>query len=204
MDRFEIERQRYINQPLSASPPGTSGVRTEIERNGKKILLESEAQIWYDAVDSGLELANVDDWIANTAAQFDGTFAFPPHVNTTQFVKIQNQGPIGQCLGISLASVATWLYWITTAEVKIFAGFFNYLKIQQPDGLLGKDKGSVPSTGYRMAQQFGFVPCDFLATLIPKRALQAWGGVQPPDYRSGYQVFKPLLNDPRIAEEAAK
>jgi len=198
------DREQLSRLPLSQCPPGASGVLTERNDNGRRITLETEEQVWNDAVDQGLVLTDMNRWLAHVEANTHTKYTFPPHVNSIDFVKIKNQGPIGSCLGVSLSSVATWLYYIKTGKIKLFSGFFNYLKCQQPDGLLGRDTGSVPSTGYRIAQQFGFVPDEYLATRLPKGAIQAWGGTYPPNYGQGLRAYKPLLNDPEIAKVASQ
>ena len=145
-----------------------------------------------------------EDWLTSLKKQTPQTFTFPPHVNSTDFISVENQLSISSCLGVSGASVADWLYWIKTGEVKRFSGFFHYIAAQMQDNLQGRDMGSVPTSGWKVAQKIGFVPEEEIEKRIPEQAVRAWGGVYPKSYGEGYRVYKKLMNDPEILEIASK
>lgn len=198
-----IDRTKYVSKQLSECPYGASGVLTERTENGRVIKLETSEQVFNDAADRGLKIELAEDWLKRLDEQTPPTYSFPPHVNSIEFIELENQGPIGSCLGVSSASVADWLHWIKTGEVLRFSGFFHYLKTQQVDGLLGRDMGSVPTSGWMVGQKFGFVPEKYLKTRLPENVVRAWGGVYPPSYRDGYPYFAKLLNDEAVAEVAS-
>ena len=196
------------SQKLLISEGANPGVIRERFVRGRRIELETEEQVMNDAADRGLEIAEGTDWLAKVAQHKDfPTYSRPPHVNCTDFIQLENQGAIGSCFGVSGASVADWMEWIRTGETGAnatrFSGFWHYLKTQEQDNLLGQDKGSVPTSGWVVAQKIGFVPRSAIARKLHPDAIKAWGGIYPRNYKEGYQQYAPLLRDKELLQLAS-
>ena len=196
-------RTQYLGKNLSEFDFNVSGVISERFEKGNRIELQSEEQVLNDASDRGLNIVEADTWLSALKVQTPPTFSFPPHVNSTDFISVENQGMISSCLGVSGASVADWLYWIKTGEIKRFSGFYHYIAAQMQDNLQGRDMGSVPTSGWKVAQRIGFVPEEEIEKRLPKAIIQKWGGCYPTSYVEGYRYYKPLMNNPEIREIAA-
>lgn len=99
------------------------------------------------------------DWLKNNAIPMPRAFREfqrPPKMNITSWWKILNQGPMGSCQGHCCVTALAILAWHASGgDVYLFSRIFAYLASQKMDGLLGRDSGSVITSGLKLMMQSG-------------------------------------------------
>lgn len=91
--------------------------------------------------------------LSEIPATFRGTR--PRKISAADWHRTENQGPIGSCRGNSGTSALERLRYVRTKERVNLSRIFFYLATQKIDGLLGGDRGSTISGGFKLMLETG-------------------------------------------------
>jgi hypothetical protein len=81
--------------------------------------------------------------------------AIPDEVDPRDWLRTENQGPMGSCRGHSLSTGCEFIYKGVIGEEIQFSPMWCYLRTQKRDGLLGRDAGSTIENGVKVAVEEG-------------------------------------------------
>ncbi len=108
-----------------------------------------------------------------------GTYSFPSSLNDLSWHKVEQQGRLGSCQGVSGSSVAEGLWWLASGGQSIsLSGWAHYRLSQMQDGIRG-DRGSTLAGGRKVAMELGFVPKDMCPPY-------------PPSYGQGWRISQEM------------
>lgn len=82
-------------------------------------------------------------------------FTPPPAVDPRDWLRVENQGPVGSCRGFCRSTGAELAYYFETGRVIQYSPMWCYLRTQARDGLLGRDAGSTIEGGVKVALEEG-------------------------------------------------
>lgn len=201
-----IDREQYIHLPISKCPIGTTGYAPgpkgypTCEQFLNELMEESDIQI----IDAAEFLATIE---------VPATYSLPRTLNTLDWWKVFNQGAIGSCFGCSDAQTATGVHWLKTGERVEFSKFGHYIATQKMGGMLGRDDGSMPTDGVKVAAKWGYCPevwSEHLESLYKAEYGEPSGfkvgerlaPAYPKSYRTGLTAFKPWLD--AVLKEGSK
>lgn len=204
------------NFKLSEQGPGVSGwigpdrkpdKGTPFTKNQfySELVHTSPENVWSDhgISDTQVPVIAADKFLATI--NISKTFSVPRTLNTLDWWKCFDQGSIGSCFGCSDCQTATGVLWMKTKKRIEFSKFFHYILTQSFDNMLGRDVGSVPTTGVKVAAKIGYCPeiwTPFLEEMYVATYGEAsnipvgkqWVPSYPKDYATGLRQFKPLLD----------
>jgi hypothetical protein len=169
---------------------------------------KTEEQVLNELADeTDIQIIDADDFLACFS---EPTYALPETLNTLEWWKVMSQGSIGSCFGCSDAQTATGVHWFKTGVRVEFAKFGHYIATQKMGGMFGRDVGSDPTDGIKVAAKWGYCPevwSEHLEEMYKAAYNEASGyapgaRLAPPyprDYRSGVASHKgwleAVLND---------
>lgn len=116
------------------------------------------------------DLENKDRLYAN-GTPFEGfaSVAVPDEIDPREWLRTENQGPMGSCRGHSLSTGCEFIYRGVIGETIQFSPMWCYLRTQKRDGLLGSDRGSTIENGVKVAVEEGICSLDVFPYPNPVR-----------------------------------
>lgn len=123
-------------------------------------------------------------------ATFKGTR--PRKISAADWHRTENQGPMGSCRGNSGTSGLERLAFVRNKTRVQLSRIFFYLACQKIDGLLGSDRGSTISGGFKLMLETGCPPEEL--TGYPGRypAQDQRSQILKPDHYAAGEPFKAL------------
>lgn len=189
-----LEQLYQSNTPLSQFPEGMTAGYQE----------KSEQQVLNELADeTDIQFIDADEFLSRIIVP--DAMQLPQTLHTLDWWKVFNQGPIGSCFGCSDCQTATGVHWLQTGERVEFSKFGHYILTQWVGGMLGRDVGSVPSDGLKVAAKIGYCPevwSEHLETVYQAKYNEPSGfspGQQmapayPRSYSEGMKTFRQWLS----------
>lgn len=188
----EVNREPYLHLPISKCPAGITGYANPI----------TEEQFLNDLADeTDIQIVEADEFLKCVA---EPTYALPETLSTLDWWKVFNQGGIGSCFGCADAQTATGVHWLATGQRVEFSKFGHYIATQKMGGMFGRDAGSSPTDGIKVAAKWGYCPevwSEHLESLYKSFYNESSGyalgarlaPAYPRDYRSGIAAYRSWL-----------
>lgn len=170
--------------------------------------------------DHGIEVIDGDLWNGTVEANTPETYSLPNAVKPlSDFVEIKGQEINSSCFGAGLTALAERQHFVQTKTIKRFCMWPTYMlgQIYTGSQLYGRDSGTVPSDGIKVAVLDGFLPVETAKKLLPESILNKWGGdVYPRNYYNGRgsfeaagqrayaeacSIYEPILKSKEIRDE---
>ena len=186
---LELTKVRHL--PVSQIPGGVGYQKV------------SEQQLLNELSDqTDIKIIPADEFLASL--NVPGTYSLPRTLNTLDWWDCFNQGSIGSCFGCSDCQTATGVCWLKTGKRIEFSKFGHYIVTQMVGNMLGRDVGSVPTDGIKVAAQIGYCPekwcetCEQLwvekyGSASPFKDGQQMAPGYPSNYNQGLQAYKQWL-----------
>ncbi len=102
----------------------------------------------------------------------------PKSFDPRSWLKIENQGSMGSCVGHAESTVGELVHWIKSGgKIRQFSRMFCYLTAQKRSGFFGRDQGAAVSGAVKAAETDGFCQEEtfkytgYYTTKIPQAAI---------------------------------
>ena len=152
----------------------------------------------------GIDVIEGVEWNAAVKKNTPETYALPNAVKPlSDFIEIKGQEIHSSCFGAAVTALGERQHFVQTGSIIRFCMWPTYMLGQKYTGpqLYGRDMGTVPSDGIKVAVRNGFLPVETAKKLIDPAILNKWGGdVYPRNYWKGRGDFNAIA---RVAYEEA-